>query len=172
MGLLHSVQPKDLEFLTTLDKKMRTWHPLAQSRVYSEGGDYDFNEVKITEEELRGVLDACKRNDLVFYPKNTNTGFSLGYFVAKTLMLPSDRQKSLLDRIKRNTCPDINLGVFTDLLTWNETLFGMIERQMPAGYDGAEGFKRLSDHFMTEKKLKLAKAAGITIINDYTRHQY
>ena len=174
MGLLHSVQPKDLEFLANLDKKLRTWHHFSDDGGVYKGwtGEYDFNELKIGEDEVKEVIEACKRNDLVFYPHNTNMGFSPGYFVAKNLHLPASRTQGLLEKIKKNTCQDITLDAFKTSLTWNETLLGMIERQMPAGYDGAEGFKRLSEYFMSEKNLRLAKAAGIEIVNDYTRHQY
>lgn len=173
MGLLHSVQPKDLEFLTNLDKKLRTWQESADECHVNYGyGTFDYHAIQISEDEVKETLEACKRNDLVFYPHNDNMGFSVGYFVAKNLHLPASRTHGLMEKIKKNTCQDINLDAFKRFLTWNETLLGMIEKQLPEHYQKQEGFGRLSEYFMTPKNLELAKAAGIEIINDYTRHEY
>lgn len=169
---LRSINPSDLEFLTTLDKRLRKWRNADPCGAYAGSIDHEFLKGSASEEEVRRVMEACERNNLVFYPQTTEMGFQVGYFVSKTLSLPADRRSGLMEAIRRNTCPDINLGAFTKFLTWNEFLLGMVERQMPESYQGDEGFKRLSEYFMSARNIELAKDAGIEIIKEYSRNKY
>ncbi len=90
---------KNLEFLTELDKKLRSSHRV-ESGFY-RGAHYDeYADKKMSEEEAEKVLNISQEDNFVIYPVNTAMGFSVGYNVC--IILPT---KKLLLRFRESQLP-------------------------------------------------------------------
>ena len=128
---------EDLEFLVQLNRKVQ----------------FDNNlDTIISEADMMRLLSVLDKNDLLlpdeprllFYPHNTNMGFSVGFTVLDV----------------EQSCPSVPFE--------KRHLLTFIEKQLPPGYD----FKEMSKYFMRPRNLELASLVGIKIINDRTKHDY
>lgn len=92
MPTLRTVNPKDLEFILKLDKKVHYTTPV-ESIVYGKGIVDHFTDVKLRASELNELIKILERSDYVFHPVNTAMGFSVGFQVTNTFQ---GNQESLL----------------------------------------------------------------------------
>ncbi|MFH1326756.1 MAG: hypothetical protein ABIH59_01355 [archaeon] len=93
---------------------------------------------------MRKLLSISRKNNIAFYPINTNMGFSVGFQMVEVIL----------------PFPGVspNIGHF---ITFEE-------KQLPKGYT----FKSLSRYFMADRNLRTAKTMGVNIINSRSHYNY
>lgn len=76
---------EDLEFLTSLDKKLHYKQRCHGSGAFSHHWSLIdcYTEEKMTKEEIDKVLEISKGMNYIIYPMNTSMGFSVGYDVCQ-----------------------------------------------------------------------------------------
>ena len=156
MRSLLEIPSKDLYFLRELQD--RELHYLGKNE-----------DPKVTEKEVQEILDISSRNDFLFYPGQMGQ-FNLGYKVLTQLRMPKKNEDAILNEIKDNTPPAINLAAFSRHLNWEVCLFECVERALPRSYQGEKGFLRLSEFFNGDSNLILANNLGKEWINKYSRY--
>jgi hypothetical protein len=95
---------KDLEFLTSLDKKLRHVHKVSYTFNISGGGGKDrvssYTDKKMAIEEVEKVLRISQNKKLVIFPLKTN--YSFGYEVAQI----KKKQGKTLIKFDKNQLPE------------------------------------------------------------------
>ncbi|MBN2368040.1 hypothetical protein JXC34_03400 [Candidatus Woesearchaeota archaeon] len=136
----------ELDFISGLDQRLHYIHTQTYTPNIS-GNPFDisvdqFTDKTLSEDDLERLLKILDNTNLVFFPKNTNWGFSVGFRI--TYIPP-------------------RFGVMTskDILTFKEA-------QLPEGYS----FDRLSEYFMRPSNIQRAKSIGVEFVNDRSHYTY
>jgi len=122
----------NLEFLVKLNFKLHS--PIRQCTTPRRGSigpkiyEYrDYSDYVMRAKEIQKVFGIVQAEELLFYPLNTNMGFSVGFQVTHALQHAPQIESQL-----------------TPLLTF-------VEKQLPLNYD----FDRLSQVFLSERNKEL-----------------
>ncbi len=145
MEKLIDLTKNELSFLKKLDGKLRSVEILKDPQR-GKFVDETFYGNQITEKEISKILGISKKNNVVFYPTMTQSGFATAFGMTR------------VDTIL--TAPDLDPST--------ELLLKFRESQLPEEYN----FEKLSEYFMEEMNLRTAKLAGIKITPNLVDYVY
>lgn len=140
--MLNGLDESERTFLKGLEGQLVEFVPVV---VFGRSTVKDtYKEIRMSEEDIRKVLDIVEWRGLFFAPSDTGFGFEPGFTIG------------IVEPVYPGVPPNY------------EHLLIFQEKQLPEGWD----FGRLSEYFMTQRNLGLANILGREIVNDRARYVY
>lgn len=131
-----------IEFLKGLDARVRSVERV-RDKVWRRSYIEEYTKRTISENEIEKVLQVVQDENLLFFPINTNRGFSVGFQVMDGKeFAPGVQELELLLRFK--------------------------EEQLPESYD----FRRLSEMFLRERNQQLIEYFKLEPIRERSYYTY
>ena len=80
---MYEVELEDLIFLIKLDRKLH-YIQETYSEVYGHCSFDSYTDKSMTEKDIKNIFEIIEKNNLTFYPINTNMGLSVGFKAVST----------------------------------------------------------------------------------------